>query len=167
MPSKYKDAQGRFLTKALFKETTTLEMRAKFSPEFTLKEDDIPGYKSMRSIYIKMEDPTEYAFAIEVLGSWEHWLKLVNSGWFKEHIDAWRSELDFKLKSRGYKQMNKLAEDGNKDAARWLAEGKYNNKPTKRGRPSKEEVQGELKTQAKYKTDVAADAERLGIKLVK
>ena len=166
--SKYKDTQGRFLTKSLFKETSTLEQRKKFTPEFTLKEDDIKGYKSMRKLYLSFEDPTEYKFAIEILGSWDHWKKLSNSSWFLEHVDNWRSELEVKLRSKGIITMTGLAvTDKNKDAAKWLATGGWNTSTIKRGRPTKEEVEGERKTLARIKSSVMDDAERLGLSVVK
>lgn len=167
--SKYKDTQGRFLTKSLFKETSTLEQRRKFTPEFTLKEDDISGYKSMRKLYLSYEDPTEYAFAIEVLGSWDHWQKLANSNWFKEdYLDAWRYELEIKLRSKGILTMSTLAViDKNKDAAKWLAQGGWNVSGSARGRPTKAEVEGEKKKAAAIKTSVSEDAERLGLHIVK
>ena len=166
--SKYKDAQGRYLTRALFKETTDTEMRKKFSPEFTLKEHDITGYKSMRALYLSYDDPTEYRFAMEVLGSWDHWQKLSNSTWFQEdYLDAWRFELEIKLRSQGIQTMKGLALDKNKDAAKWLAQGGWSTSNAKRGRPSKEEVEGERKISARLKKDVADDAARLGITVIK
>lgn len=166
--SKYKDSQGRFLTRALFKEMSDPESRKKFSPEFTLKENDITGYKSMRKLYLSFDDPTEYKFAQEVLGSWDHWQKLSNSTWFEDYINAWRFELEIKLRSQGIKTMKDLATDKNKDAAKWLAQGGWNaTGKLKRGRPSKEEVEGERKVQARMKQDVQDDADRLGIKVVK
>jgi len=167
---KYKDAQGRFLTRALFKETSDLMSRKKFSPEFTLKEHDITGYKSMRALYLSFDDPTEYKFAIEVLGSWDHWQKLSNCSWFKEdYLDAWRFELEIKLRSQGIVTMKDLATtDKNKDAAKWLAQGGWSTTTTapKRGRPTNEEVKGERKIQARMKQDIEDDAARLGISIV-
>lgn len=169
MTDKYKDAQGRFLTRALFKETSDLMSRKKFSPEFTLKEYDITGYKSMRALYLSFDDPTEYKFAMEVLGSWDHWQKLSACTWFKEDLEAWRFELELKLRSQGITTMKDLATvDRNKDAAKWLAQGGWNTSSTpKRGRPSKQEVEGERKIQARMKNDIEDDAKRLGIIVVK
>ena len=164
--NKYKDDQNRYLTRALFKETSDLMSRKKFSPEFTLKEHDIKGYKSMRALYLSYDDPTEYTFAIEVLGSWDHWQKLSNCTWFKDdYLEPWRFELEIKLRAQGINVMKGLALDKNKDAAKWLAQGGWG--ATKRGRPSKEEVEGERKIRARLKDDIEADAERLGIRVVK
>lgn len=168
MSDKYKDDQGRYLTQAMFKETSSVDMRKKFPPEFTLKEHDIKGYKSMKQLYMACEDPTEYSFAMEILGSWEHWQKLSNSTWFKPIVDAWREELEIKLRSKGIRTMAELAvKDKNKDAAKWLAQAGFKLNSNSRGRPSKEEVQGELKKQARLKADIEEDASRLGITLIK
>lgn len=156
----YKDSMGRYRTQSLFFETNSV---ASETPVFTLKPQDHKGYPSMKRLYLEYMDPTEYSFAIEVLGSWEHWLRLTGCDWFQEYITAWRDELDLKLRSEGVKRMRALANDGNKDAAKWLAEKGWN-KRSGAGRPSKEEVERERKQQARIASDIHGDAARLGIK---
>lgn len=166
--SKYKDDQGRFLTRALFFETSGIAgTRTKYPPPFTLKEQDYKNYKSLRQIYLSYEDPTEYSFAIDVFGSWDHWDKLQNSDWFIPHLEEWRLELETKMESKGIQRMVELAEKDDKGpAAKWLASKGWK-EGTKRGRPSKEEVKGERKRQAKVYKDITEDADRIGLVRVK
>lgn len=166
--AKYKDDQGRFLTRALFFETSGIAgTRDKYPPPFTLKEDDYKDYKSLRKIYLEYEDPTEYSFAIEVFGSWDHWQRLLNTEWFIPHIEDWRLELETKMESKGIKRMVELAKKDDKGvSAKWLASKGWKT-GSNRGRPSNAEVQGERKRQARSSKDTLEDAERLGLKIIK
>ena len=167
---KYKDAQGRFLTQGLFFERCVFDelFGAEWVPPFTLKEYDHEHkgrkYKSLRQIYLSYEDPTEYQFAVDTLGSWDHWLKLQDSPWFKPYLESWRTELDIKLRSKGVKSLLIAAASGEKgiQAAKWLAEGSWKEQ-RKAGRPSKAEVEREKKIQAGIKEEVSDDAKRLGL----
>lgn len=161
-----KDSQRRFLTNAMF-----FESRIKgngLEPTFTFKEQDHEyqgvTYISMRRIYMEMEDPTEYDFAMETLGSWDHWLKLCNSPAIREHIDKWRDELETKLRARAVKAMIETATTAGAKgttAAKWLATAGWKEG---KGRPSKARVRGELKKAAQVVSIVDADAARLGLK---
>jgi len=155
----YKDSMGRYRTQSLFLETISITTE---TPVFTLKPQDHKGLPSLKRLYLEWMDPTEYSFAVEVLGSWEHWLKLCGSEWFMEHITVWRDELEIKLRSEGVASMRKLAAKGNKDASKWLAEKGWN-KRSGAGRPSKEEVERERMQQARLASDLDDDAKRLGL----
>ena len=158
-----KDPIGRFLTHAMF-----FESKSKgYEPTFTTKEKDHEykgtKYISMRRLYLEIEDPTEYLFAEQALGSWDHWQKLCNSALIFEHIKKWREELAVKLKARAIQAMIATAtEDGSKGttAAKWLAsEGWLEGK----GRPSKAKVEGAVKKAVRAVSNVESDAARLGL----
>jgi len=164
----YKDAQGRYLTRGLFHETISAQLKATgFKAPFTLKPYDMPDYKSLKKLYMEAEDPTEYTFAKNVFGEegWEHWQKLKDAYWFKDHLEDWREELEIKLRSEGIKEMKKLADAGHKEAAKWIATGGWDT--SKAGRPSKEKIKGELKRKTKIANDIHADAKRIGAFVVK
>lgn len=153
-----KDSTGRYLTKALFVEFND----GSFTPKFALKEQnetkDIPW---LRRLYIESEDVTEARFAEQVFGNQEHWRKLCSAQWFGEYIDEWRKDLEGILSARGVDLMKTHAANS-PVAAKWLAEKGWKGKPqgpNGRGRPTKEEVQGERKRQAEdrsFYTDAAA-----------
>ena len=158
-----KDVQGRFLTFALFFETKT----EGYLPTFTYKEEDHEykgvHYISMRKLYLEMEDPTEYLFATEVLGSWDHWLKLCKSKTILEHIKHWREELAVKLKAQAIQAMITTAKvDGSKGttAAKWLASAGWEEG---KGRPSKAKLAGEIKKATQAASTVDGDMVRLGL----
>ncbi len=163
----FKDDNGRYLTRGLFKETISAERKKVSDAPYTLKPYDDGPYRSLKKIYLETGDPTEYLFAVDAFGEegWDQWQRLSKVAWFQEYITAWREELEIKLRATGVQKMRELADSGNKDAAKWVAEGAWDKKSA--GRPSKAQVKGELKKQAKIKDAFAEDAERLGIKIGK
>lgn len=144
----YKDSEFRALNnkrllKGLFFETTLAD---KTGVMYTLKDEDHLGYPSLGRLYLDMEDPTEYNFAIAYLESWTHWEQLLACNWFRPFIERWRRELDVKLKSKALAEIKTEARNGGKNsftANRYLLERGWELKEpgaAKRGRPSKEEI---------------------------
>ena len=168
----YKDEQGRYRTKSLFIEAIDPRVKANgYNAPFSLKADAPDGVVSMKEMYLEIADPTEYEFATQVLGSWEHWQKLCQCSWFAPHRTLWQAELEDKLRSEGVAIMREIAQSGNKGAAaaaKWLAEKGFNKEvgmrsPSKRGRPSKEEVAAERKAAVKELDETEEDAKRIGL----
>jgi len=159
--SKFIDSRGHCLTQGLFWEYRHPD----YEPTFCLKEDDVERqgkmYISMRRLYLEIGDVTEYEFAKQVLGSWDHWQKIQKSSLLMEHINEWRIELEIKLRSQAIGAMKTVAiEGGDKgiSSAKWIAEGKWKGA---RGRPSKEEVTRERKIHAGIETDINDDYDRM------
>jgi len=159
-----KDSMGRFRTLSLFVE----HKLDSYPAPFTLKDYDHKGAMSMYLKYMEYSDPTEYSFAIGMLGSWKHWEALCSSEWFSPYITQWRKELKQKLAYERFKEMVVAADKkGNIHATKWLDE-KYGVKAgSKRGRPSKAEKAAHLKEIAEEKELIREEAERLGFKVVK
>jgi hypothetical protein len=160
-----KDETGRYRTRSLFWETRHIE-EDKYPPLFTLKDKEHKGYPSLKKIFLSYEHLPghEYEFAMDVFGSWEHWSKLADESTLKDYIKSWRDELEIKIRASAMKALIKNAfEDGSKGAnmAKYLAEGGW--RGTGRGRPSKEELQRELKVQAGVAKEFASDLERIGL----
>ena len=157
----FRDTQGRYRTKSLFKELNT---EGDYPYYFTLKPVDQPDAVSMRRKYLEIADPTEYAVAERLLGSWDHWQKLLKVRWFKEAVEQWREELRIKLRSHYYEKMHTYGRRddqlGYSATKFWMEETKP---PKKRGRPSKAEVEAELKRTAEDSKLTDQDAERLGL----
>jgi hypothetical protein len=137
-------------------------------PVFTLYEDR-PGLINARKTFIELEDPTGYQWAIKYLGDWSHWLKLMKAPWFREAYETWLDELSIKLKSEAIQKIRAIAEkEGDKQAlpaARYLADETWNKSP--RGRPSKAQLQGELKKEVERLSIEDEDAKRIGLRVVK
>lgn len=161
-----------YQTKGLFYETTLPDERPEFGTSWTLKEKDLivgdKTYKSMKRVYLDMEDVTEYDFAMATLNSYKHWERLVESPIIRKHIDQWRKELNLKLKARAMKAIINAAtvdEKSSFQAMKYLADNEYLDKKAKRGRPSKEEVSAELRREVEINKTFKDDAERIGLKL--
>lgn len=152
------DSKGRFLTQSLF-----LEIGYNEDALFTLKDIDHfhndKTYISLKSRYLELEDPTEYEFASQYLAGWRHWQKICENKLLKAHIQEWRAELEYKLRAQAVKSLIGQARTGNFQASKWLADRGWETRAA--GRPSKEEIEREVKFQAKAEDEFTADIIRL------
>lgn len=155
----YKSSTGRYRTESLFYETHKNRYKDGYPPVFTLKEADFKGYPSIRRMYLEISDPTEHFFAKTVLGSWDHWQRLLTLSWFKPHIKSWREELELQLKAMGIQELKNNASLKN-DAAKYFANEGWK---SQRGRPSKEELERRLEDELSEKSEMDDDASRLGL----
>lgn len=142
-PEDFKDVKGCWRTQSLFLETNTNE--TKYPSVFTLESSDTKGRISMKSVYMKAGDPTEYAAAMTIFGSYECWLNLCEAPFFKRHVEAWRKELQRQIKSQAVETIGFIASgvkatSAQLSAAKWLATQDWvGQKPrvNKPGRPLK------------------------------
>lgn len=157
----------------LFLGALFLEIGGSKNAIYTLKDKDhLFNGKVLPSLYLKYieeEDLTEYNFAMKYLENFEHWQKLCECTWFKDYVKRWRTELELKIKSRALKQIQVEAASGSKlsfQAARWLAEKGWIDKtqePSRRGRPSKAEIDRLAQEELLSNLKVEEDLKRLGI----
>lgn len=162
----FKDANGRFLTQALFWEYRN----DSYKPLFTLKpyDHEVDGvlYPSLKLIYMELADfpeDGEYDFAIAVFGpeGWTQWQKIVaNKLLFKGIISEWRTELEVKRKAEAIKAIAQGARIPGKgfSAAKYLAEKGWEKRA---GRPSKEEVERTKKIHAGIESETQEELDRL------
>lgn len=160
-----KDSKGRWRIRSLFWEMVTPAQRKEFVPPYTLKEEDFTNeegtFVSARAIYLAAKDPTEYEAAMALLGSWEHWKKLLEVDWFVAELTKWREELEIALKSEAIAAMRLTAKtEGSKGtaAAKFIAQGGWEEK---KGRPSKAAVEKEARIQARIHDELDDDIERM------
>jgi hypothetical protein len=171
--SKFRNKSGVRLLKALFLETNR---NNKDQILYTLKEIDWKGFPSLYRLYIEIEDLTEYQFAIKCLESWDHWLVLCETEWFKPYISRWRDELKLKIASEALQriktearddesknsfQANKILIDRPWEKNRGVISDPPSTNVNGRGRPSKQEVQNELKRAAQEERELEEDLERI------
>jgi hypothetical protein len=155
-----KQGYGRTVTRGLFFETAA-------NPElvrFTLKDEDHAGYPSLRRLYLQADDPTEYEFAIRVIGSLAQWDDLCRCKWFKPFIEAWRRELELRFKAKALSLIREEALSGSKNAFaanRYLMEKGWEPKEGQRGRPTKADIQREAQRQVSDDVRVSEDYDRL------
>jgi len=159
----YKDKMGRWRTQSLFYEFYL--KNEDYPPIFTLKEFDHEGLPSIRQLFLSFEDPTGYKFSKAILGSYEHWKVLAALDWFQAHLQDWLVELEVKHQAEALRKIKEIADgEGNVSfqAAKFLAEQGWK---SKRGRPSKAEIEQQVKVAAGVHAAVEDDLQR--IRLVK
>lgn len=163
-----KNAQGSVYLRRLFLETS-YTLNDKSDIPYTLRDEDHPeGYKSLYKLYIEAEDPTEIVFAEAYLDGHSHWTRLCECTWFKEFVERWRLELDLKLKSKAIEIVKAVALDSAHknqfEAVKILLNAPWRDKPKAkdgRGRPSKAEVKGELKSRVDEEVALQEELKRV------
>lgn len=151
----FKDTQGKWRTQSLFLEFSWDE-DAKYSLSDSHKEYKGKVYPSLKQLYVEEGDTTEYEFANKYFGGWSHWKRLRGNKAIAKHIDEAQEELELKLMALGVKRIIEHSKgDKGYQASKWLADRGWDTR--KAGRPSKDEVEGELKRQAKEDDEYSAD----------
>lgn len=154
------DTMGRPLTQSLF-----LEVGYSDYAVYTLKEVDYTYkgkiYPSLKKLYLKEEDPTEYVFAEKHLLGWQHWKRLCENKVIAKHIEEWREELELKIRSQAVRDMMNLCatESGNYSAAKFLADRGWEKRAA--GRPSKAEKEKHTRVEERIAQEFEADVIRL------
>ena len=127
--------------------------------------NDVEGLINCRRSFVYEGDPTGYLWALKYLDSYKHFERLLESTWFKDAFDQWVRELNMKNRADAIKKIKDIAQSGNDtqslQASKYLAEVGWE-KQTGRGRPSKEELKGELKRLADLSQQTTDDLERIG-----
>lgn len=144
---KFKDEKGRYIVQGLFLEDRYNDDMAVYT--FAGEDKTYKGkvFPSLKRLYLEFGDPKEYTFANEYLYDWPHWRRLCNNAIVSRHIEEWREELQLKLVSEGVLDLITLAQDHNSyQAAKYLADRGWDK--SEKGRPSKEQIDGELKKRA-------------------
>lgn len=123
------------------------------------------GRPVFRTWFLHLEDLSGNKLATKLLGSQQHWdLMYSRSPWFKEAVDRWCHELKATLRSRAMDKVMEIMKDGGPtglSAAKFVvSELRTEQKPV-RGRPSKEEVKGNLKHLTASFAETEQDFERI------
>jgi len=126
-----------------------------------LFEDGTYDLQNFHDTFLKLEDPTEYEAALELVGSWVQWERLKRD-WpaFRTHIQNWKAELEVKLKSRAIKQVNELAFDGNFQASKWIAENGWERRAGA-GRPTAAEKKRAEREVAQKASETSSEKARI------
>ena len=157
-----KGGSGRYIVQGLFIETNWDDEVAVYSLS---GEDKVRGDKvfpSLKRLYLDMADVKEYSFAKKYLFDWPHWQRLCKNKLVGEHIRSWREELELMLESEAQMQMLALADEGSYQAVKYVADKGWSTK--KRGRPTKDETEEELKKRADEEASFNEDFKLLTIK---
>lgn len=154
---------GQRKLRGLFFETTLAD---KTGVVYTLKDRDHEGYPSLYRLYMEMDDPTEYNFAVNCLDGWDHWEILCECNWFKPFLNRWRREVEVRAKAKALLAIREVAASGGKEAYqanKFLVAGgwKVDQRRKGAGRPSKEEVQSAAKKIAEEANSINDDLARV------
>ena len=162
----YRSENNQRYTKQLFFETwreLPIELRLG-EPPFTLNLQK-EGLVCFREEYINDADPTGYKTSTRLLGDFAYWKHLLKAGWFRAALESWNEELDAKFKAEA---LDKIREISRGDDAKALAAAKFianqeykKGAGPKRGRPSKEEVEGRLTQEVEDLKNLEEDANRI------
>ena len=159
-----KDTMGRPLTQSMFYEykyAVTPEVQFTLGEEHKILEDRVLW--SLKTLYLDMEDITEYEFARKYLLSWPHWQRLQQNKLISPHVNQWREELEYKIRASSINEIINQALTGDSfQAAKWLAERGWDKRSP--GRPSKQEVQKQIAQDDRLKDEYSDDIARLKIK---
>lgn len=161
----YKNENNQRYSKQLFHEKwreLPIELRT-VEPPFTLTNPR-EGYVCMREEYVKDGDPTGYTTGMRIFGDFGYWEYLSKIRWFKEELEKWDRELDAKLQSEAIKKIRELAKGEDQKAlaaSKFLANLEHRKGGSKRGRPSKDEIEGRMKEELQERSEVDDDAERI------
>lgn len=164
---KFKDANGRYIVQGLFLEDSYNTDLSVFTFDGEDKLYKGKTYISLKKKYLEEGDPEEYFFAEKNLFDWPHWMRLCKNAVISRHVEVWREELTHSLRSEGIATLVNLAvNEGSYQAAKWLVDEGWTKKTT-RGRPSKDEVAGELNKRATIQKDFDEDFQLLELHINK
>lgn len=158
--TKMKDSMGRYLTQSMFLELGYNTEFAMFTLDDEDKTYDGKLYPSIKKLFIEFGDVTCYLFSKEYLLGWNHWKRLEENKAIRHHIDQWKEELALTVQAEGIRSIVDIAID--KDsfaAAQWLAKRGWIEK--KAGRPSKEQIEADKRSDARLKEDYLKDVNSL------
>lgn len=163
-----KDVMGRYRTTSLFWETRHESLEPLFTTKDNAHTVKSITYPSLKQLYLSYDHipEFEYAFAMDVFNSWNHWTKLAHDSVLRTMIAGWRQELEIRIKADALKYLLVAARGDDAKglaASRYLADKGY---AQKRGRPSKDDVERERKIHAGVSQDLANDMERLGLSVI-
>lgn len=163
----YKAENGNWYTSSLFHEIQRTNAQPERPIDAIFSFTGRPGFIDARSTFIALEDPTGYKWAIEYLKSWEHFQVLLKAKWFRTEYESWCEEIKTILKSRAIQKIAEIAAGSSVQslaAAKYIASAEWEKKG--RGRPSKEEVSGELSKAMRDASGYEEDARRMGLQVI-
>jgi len=161
-----KATNGVLLTKGLCADNFFTTEEGYITAPYWLNENALDDKRPvLREEFLKLRDVTGIKFARKFLENFQHLEKLLQTDWFKPAYDAWVREIYLTLKQEALEKIEAISNEGSTQsfsAAKYIADLVSETNPAKkRGRPSSEEVQGELKKQARQLSKAEEDYNRL------
>ncbi len=164
-----KDKMGKYRTISLFYELNDTEYPSIFNLGDSY--DPVTKTHSFKEMYLSIGDPTEYKMADQLFGTITHWQRVCLSTHLREFIAECRMSLKMSILSDAYHRILNDTMVSENDGVRlsslkfligYMERGEGEKGPG-RGRPSRDEVDGELKRLAAEEKGVKDDIKRLTV----
>lgn len=171
LPSKFRGITNKRITSQLFYENWVRRGDGQLDekPLFTLNAD-VPGYPNFGKIYVSLMDKTGYKISQSHLEDYKHFQALMKGSVFAEAKAEWDDEIDARLEAEALANLRRIASSESKDAltaskALLVYAGKERPvKPLRRaGRPSSDEIKGEMKRSLQEQKTLDEDIARLSL----
>lgn len=168
--SQFIGGNNTFRTASLFLERwQLLPPTAKHrQPLFSL-HSDVEGLINAQATFVEEGDPTGYKWSQKYIGGYPHWSRLIQTDWFKAAVDLWVSELYAKMRSEALQKVEETASGTSRSAfqaAKYLVDRSWEKPTSQRGRPSKQEINNELRRSTALIEQDEEDFKRAALKLV-
>lgn len=139
-------------------------------PIYTLGHEDFTDeegntYLSIRKRYLELKDPSESAIAEIYFFDHRHWDRIAETTAIAPYVAEWRVSLERILQEDAIQRIQKLADSGNFQAAKWLAEKSWRASLEERNSLGKKKKKS-LELPAAEKAEISEDARRV-ISLIK
>ena len=165
--NKFKDSQGKELTVALLWEHSSDKSNALYTLKDYHFEHDGKVIYSLERLFLEEMDITGYLFAEKYFNSFTQWNRLKSSRQnihgkrLNETIESWYEELRIKLQALGLKGIINEAKTSDRpyQSNKYLDDAGWEAKTPAKKKKAREDL--------KQDKTVVADAERLGIRVVK
>lgn len=141
-------------------------------PLYTLN-DDVDGYINFRRAYVMDMDPTGYKTATRLLENFDHFTLLMKCPWFVKAKEEWDKEIAAKMEAEATDKLRAILMDDECKTTEQISAAKVllgkaktiskDATVSKRGRPSKEEVQGALAEEVRLTKEEQDDLARIRI----
>lgn len=157
----FKNSRGIYRVQSMFYDMSYDADTAVYVLRDKPMSKDGKEFPSLKQLYLDFEDVTEYEFATTYLDGWKHWKALQNNPHVMSHIEEWREELEVKLRAKAIRSIMSQAQ-GDKasyQAAKFLADRQWIKRGV--GAPSKDEVEGEKRKQAKISSELDSHIARM------
>ena len=120
--------------------------------------------KNFKQHFLDYKDPVGVVFAEKHLGGYSELQRLLKFNWFSTEWTKWQEDLRAKIKSEALTRIQEISSEGSAqslNAAKYLANGEYEETKNTKGRPTKEMIKGELKRQVEAVQAVNEDYKRM------
>lgn len=163
---KFRNISNVWRTRALFEDAPLGTVYNENIPIYWLNRP--PNYDGLKPImreeFIKLEDITGIKLANKFFGGYEHFKYLLDCEWFKAAFDSWLAELQLIKQAEHLSKIEEIARGDTPQAfqaSKYLAGKEYEESPAKRGRPSKDEISGNLKQETRKLSEARENYKRM------